>query len=303
MKRKFHHRLSKIIGPSLTGAGDPIGFGPDDLEASLRRVHPKKEKMFLGHFDAGMVHSLIAQINLAAGLESLGFGDLKIAIKVDENEINYLDLYQKKADPDSLLLELRLSQSRYSPDPRFFDEGFSMSYDMIVIEWLSAQDPVHDFSAERPQLPGQIRPGLGILAKCFEMMQIMAREVRTEGFLDVPDHIHGAIMYAKKFKFFDPAHEGVLRALIRDLKGYSLSDISWGILTQTIIEKYSNQPQPYDPSEQVFYLSDRLRSYFHSSRYNKIYKKYFTRKHFRFEYEEMLEKKKKILESKKIEDL
>jgi hypothetical protein len=174
---------------------------------------------------------------------------------------------------------------------------------MIVIEWLSAQDPIHVFSVDKPQLPGQKMPGLGILRYCFEIMRIMAKEINKDGFLDVPDHMHWAIMYAKNFKFFDPAHEGVLRALMRDLKDYSLSDISWGIITLSIIEAYNNQPQTYDPSEQIFYLSDRLRSYFHSNEYKKIFNKYYKRKHFRFEYEEMLHKKKKILESNIIGEL
>jgi hypothetical protein len=303
LKRKFHDRLLRSTGPPDTVIKEGIRFGPADLEASFKRLHPPKEKTFLGFFNESMIESLIARINLAAQLESMGFGDIRVAIHIDENDINYLDLYHKKPDPDRLLLELRLSQSKYSPDPTFFDDGFQTSYDMIVIEWLSAQDPVHDFSADRPQLPGQRRPGLGILKKCFEMMKVMAKEVRTDGFLDIPDHIHGAIMYAKRFKFFDPAHEGVLRALMRDLQDYSLSDISWGILTQTIFEEYSNLPQPYDPSEQVFYLSDRLAGYFHAARYRKIFKRYYKRKHFRFEYEEMREKRENILMKKKIEDL
>lgn len=303
MKRKFHDRLKKNTKPPANRNITGMAFNSIDLESSFKRIHSKKEKLFLGFFSRSNIHDMIKQVNLISHLECIGFNDITVAIDIDDNDIHNLKLYHKKIDPDNMLLDLRVSESKFLPEPRFYEDGKHVAYDMIVIEWLSAQDPIHEFSGDKPQLPGQKRPGLGILSYCFEIMRIMAREVNKDGFMDVPDHIHWAIMYAKNFKFFDPAHEGVLHALMRDLKDYSLSDISWGILTLSIIEAYNNQPQTYDPSEQIFYLSDRLRSYFHSGEYKKIFNKYYKRKHFRFEYEEMLQKKKKILESKNIDEL
>jgi hypothetical protein len=135
------------------------------------------------------------------------------------------------------------------------------------------------------------------------MMYVVAREVIKDGFLDIPDHMHGAIMYSKKFKFFNPIHEGILRAIMRDLGTYSLSDISWGFITQTIIDEYKNEPQAYAPSEQVFYVSERMREYFHSKKYVSVYNKYFRRKHFRFEYDEMVKRRDIMLKKKSIVDL
>lgn len=278
-------------------------IGHIDFDSVMPDPSRKKEKRFLRTYTADGLLGLVTRVNLAKHLEELGFDDLRVEVDVDEAFVNYMKLYSGPIDPDNLLLDLRLSESRFMPDQKFFENDTYHAYDMIVIEWLSAQNPHNRFDSSKPQLPGQKKPGLGILNYCFEMMYIVAKEVIKDGFLDIPDHVHGAIMYARKFKFFDPAHEGALRAMMRDLSKYSLADISWGVLTKTIIEEYKNEPQPYAPSEQVFYVSERMREYFHSKKYLTVYNKYYKRKRFRFDYDEMVKRRQQILEKKSIVDL
>ena len=297
------NKMSKFLQPMDFSSAIEKEIGLLDLNGVLPDPSRKKEKRFLRNFTAADLHEIVRRVGLEKHLAGLGFQSLRVEIDVDDSYVHYMKIYNGDVDPDNMLLDLRLSESRFVPDKRFFeDEGYH-AYDMIVIEWLSAQNPNHRFDGGKPQLPGQRKPGLGILNYCFEMMYIVAREVIKDGFLDIPDHVHGAIMYSRKFKFFDPAHEGALRAMMRDLEKYSLADISWGILTKTIIEEYKNEPQPYAPSEQVFYVSDRMREYFRSKKYMSVYNKYYKRKRFRFEYDEMVARRQKILETKSIIDL
>jgi hypothetical protein len=297
------NKLSKFLQPMDFSSAIEKEIGSIDLNNVMPDPSRKKERRFLRTFTADALHEIVRRVNLETHLAGLGFNHLRVEIDVDDSFVHYMKLYEGETDPDNMLLDLRLSESRFVPDKRFFeDEGYH-AYDMIVIEWLSAQNPRHRFDSDKPQLPGQRKPGLGILNYCFEMMYIVAREVIKDGFLDIPDHVHGAIMYSRKFKFFDPAHEGALRAMMRDLSKYSLADISWGIITKTIIEEYKNEPQPYAPSEQVFYVSDRMREYFRSKKYMSVYNKYYKRKRFRFDYDVMVEKRQKMLEKKSILDL
>ena len=110
-------------------------------------------------------------------------------------------------------------------------------------------------------------------------------------------------MYSKKFRFFDPIHEGIIRAVGRDLRKYSLSDISWGAITETIIDLDTGKPAIYDPCEQIHYVSARMKKYFDSKLYRTVLLKYYEKKKYRFDYEEMLKRREKILQTKKIEDL
>jgi hypothetical protein len=278
-------------------------FGAIDFSSAIPDLSRKREKLFLRNFTADDLYAIMKRVKLIDHLEAKGFDSLKVGIDVDDSYVHYLKLYYKNVDPNSILLDLRLSESRFVPDKKYFEDQTQRVFDMIVIEWLSAQNPLHKFNGDKPQLPGQKKPGLGILNYCFEMMYVVAREIIKDGFLDIPDHMHGAIMYSKKFKFFDPAHEGILRAIMRDLSDYSLVDISWGIITKTIIEEYKNAPQEYAPSEQVFYVSDRMRDYFHSKKYQSVFNKYYKRKHYHFKYEEMLKLREAIIKAKKIEEL
>jgi hypothetical protein len=261
-------------------------------------------KLFLGRFSEKDLNNMIQSIGLLKHLESMGFSDILIDLDKDENYIYYFKLYWKDKSPENQLLDLRVSENTFIPHERFLDEGFEKDlYDMILIEWLSAKNPLAVFDNNRPQLPGQSRPGLGILKYCFQLLFIISSEVHKDGFFDIPNHMHGAIMYSKKFKFFDPVQEAILRAAMRDLSKYSLTDISWGIITETIIDLHKNAPAVYDPGEQVHYVSNKMKQYFQSKKYVTTFKQYYKKKKYHFNYEEMLRKREKILLTREIEDL
>jgi len=275
-----------------------------NFDFSHHSILNSQNSLFLGRFSQNDFHEMIDRVGLLDHLARKGFKDILVKIEIEDNGLNHFRAYDQKETADRLLMNLKVSESRFQPENKFFrNESKPVTYEMIVIEWLSAHNPNQSYFENRPQLPGQTSPGLGVLKYYFALMYLVAKEVAKDGFLDIPDYVHGAIMYTKKFKFFDPIHEGVLQALLRDLKNYSLSDISWGILTKTIIETYKNQPQVYNPSEQIFYVSKKMRDYFHSKYYKNIFRKYYKRKNFRFDYQKMLAKREEILKNKKIADL
>lgn len=303
-------KRNKLKNFDVVQFGNILGddLGSIDLGDSLGALPKSKNPLFLKRFSEKDLLDIMAKVGMIAHLEGRGFDDFKLSIDVDDAMVHYLKMYTREKEPDYLLMDLRLTETKFLPKKKFFIGGKDIpTYDMVVIEWLSAQNPVISFKEantdSKPQLPGQAKPGLGILKYCFEMMYLVAQEVTKDGFLDVPDHMHGAIMYSKKFKFFDPVHEAILKAILRDMKDYSLVDISWGMLTNTIIDIYKDVPQAYDPSEQIFYVSSRMKRYFNSSGYKSLYNKYYRRKKYRFDYDEMLVRREEILRSKKIVDL
>ena len=266
--------------------------------------HGGVKKLFLQRFTCDELWKMSEKIGLVSHLRKKGFDKLILDIHVDENRINYFNLYMKDKRPENRLLDVRLSEMTFYPEKKYFKETDSIiPYEMINIEWISARNPYMGFSKEKPQLPGQSNPGLGILKYCFRMIYLMASEIIKDGFMDVPDHMHGAIMYSSDFRFFDPVHEAILRAVMRDLKKYSISEISWGIITSTVIEKYSGQPQVYDPCEQVHPVSRRMKKYFRSDLYMETLKKYYARKKYYLDYPEMIKRREDILSKKIIETL
>ncbi|MCX7680059.1 MAG: hypothetical protein N2316_12705 [Spirochaetes bacterium] len=263
----------------------------------------KRTHLFLNRFTERAIFDIAMKVGLVSHLAKIGFHDLIVVIDRDEAMIHYLKIYDKKVEPQCLLIDLRLSESRFVPKGELFAQKGIATLDMIVIEWLSAENPRNDFDPTRPQLPGQKKPGLGCLNYLMEMMYIVGREVIKDGFMDIPDHMHGAIMYSRKFKFFNPAHEAILQAILRDLQGHSLLDISWGMITGTIVDARTGVPQVYDPSEQIFPLSRRMKNYFRSKFYRKKFDEIYRKKQYRFEYEKMVQLRNEILKSKSVVEL
>ncbi|MBN1534992.1 MAG: hypothetical protein JXA20_20155 [Spirochaetes bacterium] len=294
-------------GKSPFSSFEPVRFDLDSLDlgaslGNLPQIH--RQKIFLKRFTPDELMKIIRKVGLSDHLDSMGFHNCIIDVDQDESYINYLKLYYSDKSPDNLLLDLRVSETKFTPKKELLEMGFeNKTYDMVVIEWLSAQNPKSRFDQNKPQLPGQRRPGLGILKYCFDMMYIVAREVIKDGFMDIPDHMHGAIMYSKKFKFYNPVHEAILQAILRDLSDHSMLDISWGMLTDTVYDEKKGESQAYDPSEQIFYVSERLRRHFNSKAYRSIFSRYYKKKRYRLDYDEMVRKRDRLLKTKQIVDI
>lgn len=263
----------------------------------------RRESLFLNRFSGKDIMDIAARVGMVTHLNGLGFKNLFAVVERDETMIHYLKIYYENQNPQNLLIDLRLSESRFIPKGEAFAKSGIATLDMIVIEWLSAENPRNIFDPTKPQLPGQKKPGLGCLNYLMEMMYIVGREVIKDGFMDIPDHMHGAIMYSRKFKFFNPVHEAILQAIVRDLKGHSLMDISWGMITGTIVDAVSGSPQVYDPSEQIFPLSRRMKNYFKSKEYQKKFDEVYKKKRYRFDYEKMVSLRDEILKSKSVVEL
>ncbi len=264
----------------------------------------KKNDLFLNRLSHDDIMEMLKKAGLIERLQEIGVNNIQIELYMDELNINFLRVYYEEIKPEKMLIDLRVSESRFLPDKKFLEKDMDeLILDMVVIEWLSTQKPNSNFDPDRPQLPGQNKPGLGILGYLMNLMYILGREVIKDGFMDIPNHFHGAVMYSRKYKFFNPASEAILKGILRDLKDYPLADLSWGFITRTIIDKTTGEPQIYEPSEQIFPVSQRLNDYFKSKKYQADFNKIYNTKQYYFDYNQMLERKKDILKDKKTEEL
>ena len=63
---------------------------------------------------------------------------------------------------------------------------------LLGLEWLLLQDPSVAFSLERPKLPGQDHPGLGIAIEVQEILIRVCHRLSLEGIWHRPAHYHVA---------------------------------------------------------------------------------------------------------------
>lgn len=106
------------------------------------------------------------------------------------------------------------------------------AYDVLTVDWLLLQDPLARFTEQRPRLPGQEAPGLGIGERVLELLYRMVERLQLHALVTVAEYFHNAVLYARELPFFDPTHGGRLRALESTLMGaekLTLAEASWAI--------------------------------------------------------------------------
>ncbi|MCP4129799.1 MAG: hypothetical protein GY754_02165 [bacterium] len=294
----------KFFGAFSFSTGSFTDTSEDDLACTLGTMSNTdtcKSELFLNRFSKNEMLEVIKNVGLLDHLHDKGFSHIAIDFDRDDTYIHALRMYHKTINEKNLLIDVRLSESKIEVNKKIAAAIKDREpFDMLVVEWASAQNPDEEFSGDKPRLPGQEKPGLGVLLFLMKMMYVMGKEIRKDGFMDVPDHFHLAVMYSRKFKFIDPVDEGILLAVMRDLKEYSLSDLTWGFLTGTIFDESTGEYQVYTPSGQVAWLSPRMEKYFSSPKYQEICDSIYDKKKYRFEYDRMLEERKKLLEKENI---
>ncbi len=191
-------------------------------------------------------------------LRDLGLGPLHLEIGAQRPEGQILRVYDRRPDPDALLMEFRLRVEEIAPALRLASEFPLRVMRFLRVEWAMLQNPRARFTPDRPRLPDQRHPGLGIGRQVSEFMDDLAQEHRLDGLLFFPQHYHNAALYARRYVFFHPARQGMHEAMMRDLKERSLADRSFAIDGGFLRRNAGGARADWIPSEMIHALSARL---------------------------------------------
>lgn len=165
------------------------------------------------------------------------------------------------------LCDLRLHRAR-RPLPAVLEAiGPPGVMELLVVEWLSMQHPRGRFSASRPRLPGQEHPGLGLGRRVADLLELAARRLGVEGVLNRPRYYHNAELYAARFHYLDPVHEGWLVAARRDLADVGLATRSWLFERRALRRRGVAGRLGFWEGEQVMPIARRLVQGFGGRRY------------------------------------
>jgi hypothetical protein len=247
--------------------------------------------LFLDIYSPEAILEIMNRVELTTYLQRIGFIEPLLQIEKTDSGIHILKIHYDEPSPEHLIIEIRLSRIIYMPEERHISGIITeRRFNVIAVEWLALQNPKLAFTGERPRLPGQGFPGLGCIQYIISFMEVFARDLGAEAIVDVPEQFHSAVIYSKRFKFMDPAREGMMRAVLRDLGSHSLNDLSWGFITGTIRNARTGERVTYEPSEQVLPISESLSRYFASREYlNRL--EYAEGNRYALDYERMVRKR------------
>ncbi|HEY4003122.1 MAG TPA: universal stress protein, partial [Candidatus Xenobia bacterium] len=99
------------------------------------------------------------------------------------------------ATPETLLVEVVEHISSIEPPAWMAKLVGSDPLRVLELEWVLLQNPQQQFSADRPPLPGQKSPGLGIGYEVAELFVLAAERLGCDGLWNTPQHYHNARLY------------------------------------------------------------------------------------------------------------
>jgi acetoin utilization deacetylase AcuC-like enzyme len=188
---------------------DPRRLQVDDANRSLNMEDimaelegRPREPRLLGYYSRSGVMYALERFGLAAHVERLGYSKLRATI--DRASVGDRARVFGTADgKEHLLVELVVERKRIA------------ERQILYVHWLNLRNP--RAAGERPLLPGQDVPGLGVARDIAEILERMAARLGLDGVAFRPASYHLAYTARSRFRFLDSARQGRFEALLRDL--------------------------------------------------------------------------------------
>jgi len=254
---------------TLELVGESGGTESPEAEAFGLRVDDHGARAghrFLGFYSREGVCRALEAYGVRAELEKLGLGNYEVIISSrDPYRHRAQVLLDGVVDDEHRLIDLIIHQRRVRE--RELTEGRSVgeSFDMLLVEWLCLQNPRASFSRERPQLPGQRHPGLGLGYTFHNLTMLMAQRTRCDGVLNVPEHLHLAVIYGRiGYRFVCERHMDEVDRVSRKMWRLHLAAAAWAAerglirVVEADNDEGSATPWSYTPTEMVAPVSRRL---------------------------------------------
>lgn len=246
-----------------------------------RRGH----NFFLGYYSLEGIKLAFEKYDVLKKIAEKGFTNLEYEFDTDDPYVHRLIIYNQKKLQENKLIELVLKKYSITIDMPFDTKFNGKSYETIAIEWMSLQNPYGEFTKDRPQLPGQQKPGLGVASKAVELLIIMAWRLNLCGLLNTPDHFHNAYLYSRIFYYLNPDYQARLLALMRDLNKYPLDVMAWAMEWDAVYDLNLNKPAKWHVGKQMVPLNTDLKGLFNSREYKNIVKKRMKEYNFKLDIE------------------
>jgi acetoin utilization deacetylase AcuC-like enzyme len=198
----------------------------------------------LGYYTvSGLEYALYRQ-GILGHVRRLGYGGLQ----VDLDSVDTGDRFRLFGDAEGeryLLIEMVVERRRVG------------AHDFLFVNWLTLRNPRARFSPERPKLPGQEVPGLGLGRESTALLALMADRLGLEGILFRPAWYHLAYAGRTRFEFIDPERHGRFEALLRDTAGMPLLEVTCAVAEGRAF--LHDRPYAWEPADFVHWRHPRSR--------------------------------------------
>ncbi len=286
-RRKVSNNL-KIINPNKKISTID---GYDDL-GLFNKDKRRTTDFFLNYYSIDDVVKLIDDCGIISTLNKRhAFEKLKIKIDINEFEQHTLIIYDESTNDIPIIL-LRLREVYFDAVKHFVSGIKLVNIPMLMIDWITLQNPKLSFSDKIRPMPGQNYPGLGMLRQFYTLLLKIAKDLSVNALLAVPEYFHLASIYSKIMKFYDPMLQGKFESMITDLrlgptkkeKKRSIIECSTLIEEGKLFNYIKNEVEYWHPSEMIVPLERKgdTNRYFNSVIYKELKESYKESNRYRF---------------------
>ncbi len=260
--RRFRPIARQLSEQALRGKGRPASetsewsLSEEDLVGGLPGL--QSEPRVLGHYSRLGLELLFDRLGIFERLRALGYPSPLLELAYDADTMRHTVRVSGSPQRRHLLIELQLGRSRSAV----------AGCDVAFVEWLLLQNPRARFRPDRPPLPGQRHPGLGMLGLVSGMLVLACEQAGLDGVAHVLSNYHLAVVGRWHLRFVDPVVQGRFDALRAVLGGVTLADAERALSTNQIVDDAGGRPVRWEPALAVMPVSERLRARVSGARYD-----------------------------------
>lgn len=226
--RRYRHIARNLSRLDLMAGSMDDTFSLDDVDL----MNSDADRRFLDFYGDHGLRMALEGYGIWPALERRGYRNIELTTHADDDRHTLVIRGEADGCPSTHLVELVVRRDRLvpqgEPDCRVLEAG----YDVLTVDWLTLRNPLGHFTAQRPRLPGQDAPGLGVGERVVETLYRVVDRLDLHGMMTVAEHFHNAVLYRREIAFFDPLYAGrcvALEDLLMEQEGLSLAQASWAV--------------------------------------------------------------------------
>ena len=184
-----------------------------------------RDTKVLGEYSRHGIELTLERLGILNQVRAKGYTHPSVTVHTASSLGHTIRMYGDAARQE-MLMELRVRRDRTT----------MAGMDLLYAEWLLLQNPRKQFAEDRPRLPGQVHPGLGLLAEIVALMVVMCERLGLDGIMFVPAHYYMAALGRRHLVFVHPQDAAVYEALHRAVSGLALAAATSAIEEGKVID-------------------------------------------------------------------
>jgi len=259
----------------------------EEIFSSIERK--RGTSLFLGRYTLNEVIAVLNKKSFFKEAQKRKLWPLDFDLDSSEYPLQRLQIFYQEKKPENMIVDLKIKEAAFHPKKEIASYLPLSEYKFLLLDWLTLQNPLLNFSKEKSPLPGQAHPGLNLGKKVFDIFVYLARLSRKDGFLAFPNFFHNALLFSRYFHFLNPEKLGEVQAIKASFPEVTFKKLAWIVYLDCMRDK-GGRKYEWKAEEQIFPLNKALNNYFDSKSYKEKVKE--SQRHLSFEIDWECYKKK-----------